>query len=156
MYVEVDTLCSGYYHFFFRFTTIFLLSPIIPIGVLLGYNITSDLSIEGEFNYAIAGGDIDFGIGSGDTDMWTLAGYGVYRHFFDGVFIKAKAGFLHEDIRMEYEFLGISIDDTETDSGFSAGIGCGYRFDDGIGIEAEYTLIEEDVDFLSVGITYSF
>ena len=46
---------------------------IIPIGVLLGYNIISDLSIEGEFNYTIAGGDIDFGIGSGDTDMWTLA-----------------------------------------------------------------------------------
>ena len=154
--MEVDTLCSGYYHSFFIFTTFFILSSIIPIGVLLGYNIILDVSIEGEFNYGIAGGDIDFFIGSGDTDMWTLAGYGVYRHFFDGVFIKAKAGFIHEDIRMEYEFFGISIDDTETDSGFSAGIGCGYRFDDELGIEAGHTVIEEDVDFLSVGITYSF
>jgi opacity protein-like surface antigen len=122
----------------------------------LGFNITSDVSIECEFNYGIEGGDIDFGIGSGETDMWTLAGYGVYRHFFDNAFIKAKAGFLREDISVEYEFWGISFDDSETDSGFSSGIGCGYRFVDGLGIEAEYTVIEEDVDFLSVGITYSF
>jgi len=43
-----------------------------------------------------------------------------------------------------------------SDSGLSLGIGVGYQFNNKISTELEYTIIEEDIDFISLGVNYSF
>jgi hypothetical protein len=135
---------------------------IIPIGVMGGYEFMPNMSIEGEFNYRISGGDWDYnypGITSTfEWDLWTLAGYFVYRYpLNESLYLKGKAGLLYESVTAEVSFdipgLGpFSYDASATDTGLSVGGGLGMNFNERFGGEVEFTMIESDVNYISAGI----
>lgn len=135
---------------------------ITPIGVIYGRSLDSvlkNLSIEGEFNYGISGGDVDTGIAgvTEEINIWTIALYGAYRYpVSDKVYLKGKLGLLYESVEAEASGFGITVSDTATDTGLSLGVGAGFDISDELAVEAEYTLIEEDIDYLSVGLHYRF
>ena len=136
---------------------------ITPIGLLYSHGISKNFSVEGEFNFGLAGGDYSGSGGVGEFDLWTLGVYGAY-HFPLGekAYAKGKMGFLYEDKDFAYsktftEFtppLTRSVDASETDFGVSLGVGGGYKINNRMNVEVEYTIIESDVDFLSIGINY--
>lgn len=120
-------------------------------GLMLGYDLYRDangaLAVEAEYTHDISKGDVNVSGVGGNWKIETLAGYGAYRTA-GPVYLKAKAGYLREDISVS----GISGNTVSgKDSGFSFGAGVGYHFNSKTGIELEYTVIEEDVNFLSIG-----
>lgn len=139
---------------------------IIPIGGFFGMTVAPNISIEGEFNYGISGGDWEPVAGvTTEFNIWTVAGYGVYRfHFSEAAYLKAKVGVLHENLEAEVsgsiEFMGetytYSYDLSGSDTGLSFGVGGGFNLNPSTMIEAEYTLIEQDISFLSVGLGMAF
>lgn len=125
---------------------------IIPLGVVYGQRIQDNFWIEGEFNLGLIGGDVS---GGGDFDIWTLAGYGVYRHpLNDQAYLKGKLGLLYERVEYDSNFFGIPVSASDNDFGLSLGVGGGLKIDDRISAEAELTIIESDVTFLSVGLNF--
>ena len=70
----------------------------------------------------------------------------------DKAYLKGKAGILSEDISISGGF----VSGGGSDTGLSLGIGAGYRLSDKFDIEFEYTIVEEDIDFISLGLNYSF
>ncbi len=135
---------------------------IIPVGGLFGYSITPLISIEGELNYGIAGGDWDPMPGvSADFNIWTVAGYGAFRYpLGDAAYLKGKIGILRETVDAEttIDIFGYTytFDLSATDTGLSFGGGGGYKISDNMMIEAEFTIIEQDVNFLSIGLNVGF
>ena len=124
------------------------------IGFLVGVGITPEISFEGEFNVSVAGGDIDYLWVSGDLDVWTLAGYAVYRApISEEAFLKGKLGLLLEN--WEFSISGWG-SESDTDLELSAGIGAGLYFSEKLFGEVEFTIIEEDISYLSVGLNYIF
>lgn len=127
------------------------------IGVVLGMTLNQvqagSISLEGELTFSVADGDIDLFGASGDWDIMTLAGYGVFRS--NGpLYFKGKAGLLYEDVSVDAPgLLGGYSDD---DIGLSIGVGGGYKLSDKASLELEYTIIESDVDFLSIGMNVNF
>ena len=118
--------------------------PLYSIGLMYGYGITPEITVEGEVNLGISGGESKLG----DYEIWTIAGYGVYRHpVTETNYIKAKLGVLHENV----EVAGKSADD----QGLAGGFGFGFKIKQTI-IELEATIIDEDIIFYSVGINYPF
>ena len=127
---------------------------LMMIGFLLGLGITPEISLEGELNVSVAGGDFDIGPFSGEADIWTVAGYAAYRApLSEEAFLKAKIGLLFEDVE-----LSVSGWPSESDTEFnlSAGIGAGVYFNEQLFGEVEFTIIEEDVTYLSLGLNYIF
>lgn len=123
-------------------------------GILVGYDFGSGdmgMAIEAEFTTTVSDGDISYLGASGDWDVDTFAVYGALRYGQDFYF-KAKLGYLNEDVSISGAGGSVSGDD----SGLSVGLGGGYKFSDTMAIEAEWTLIEEDIDFLSLGVNFSF
>ena len=132
---------------------------ITSIGVIYGRSFDKNLSIEGEFNYGIAGGDVNTGFAgvTGEVNVWTLAAYGAYRYpVSDKVYLKGKLGLLYESVEAKASGFGITVSDTATDSGLSYGIGAGFDISKELAVEAEYTIIEEDINYLSAGLHYKF
>jgi opacity protein-like surface antigen len=129
---------------------------IIPLGIFFGYDITSEVSVEGELNYGVAGGDID--VADAEYDVWTLGVYGAYRYLIEDsdLYLKGKAGVLYEYEEVE----DFDIDDSGMV--FSVGIGGGYEINDEFAVEAEYTYIselelsEEAINYISIGVIYRF
>jgi hypothetical protein len=122
---------------------------IIPIGGVGGYDISSNMSIEGEFNFRVSGGDWEIGSEIVEWKIWTVAGYFVYRFpLGEALYLKGKAGILHEDITAETSHVSVS----GSDSGLSLGGGLGMNFNEQFSGEVEFTLIEADINYFSVGV----
>lgn len=122
----------------------------INFGLLVGYDILRDangaFSIEAEYTRDISEGDVDIGGVNGDWHIETLAAYGAYRTA-GPVYLKARAGYLREDVSVS----GINSGVAGKDSGLSYGAGVGYYLNRKSGIEFEYTAIEHDINFFSLG-----
>lgn len=118
--------------------------PLYSIGVMYGYGITPEVTVEGEVNLGISGGKSDLG----DYDIWTVAGYGVYRHpISDTAYLKGKLGLLHENVKVQSA--------SASDSGFAGGFGFGFKIAKTL-IELEATIIDKDIIFYSAGLNYAF
>ena len=125
----------------------------INIGGVVGAPVNhlpqGTISVEGELTTTLSKGDVNYFGYNGNWDITTLAGYGVFRT--NGpMYLKAKAGYLFEDV-------GVSIGGipaSGSDSGLSFGVGGGMRLAGGQSVEIEYTIIESDVNFLSVGLNF--
>lgn len=132
---------------------------ITPIGVVYGKSFDKNLSIEGEFNYGVAGGDVNTGLAgvTAKVNVWTLAAYGAYRlPVSDKVYLKGKLGLLYESAEAEASSFGATASATSTDTGLSLGIGAGFDISKELVVEAEYTIIEADINYLSVGLHRRF
>ena len=123
------------------------------IGLIYGYGLTEAITVEGEYNTTVSGGEYNIGTDKGDFSVWTLAAYGVYRYrFTDAVYLKAKLGVLHEDVERD----GLLDSDTASDTGGAGGLGLGFVVGESLTVEAEYTIVEEDIQFFNVGLHYAF
>lgn len=122
--------------------------PASNFGLLLGYDLHRDangaFAIEGEYTHNISQGDVSVSGVNGRWKIETLAAYGAYRTGGD-VYLKAKAGWLSEDINVSGTGGG------KKDSDFSYGAGVGFHFNRKTGLELEYTVLENDFNFLSIG-----
>jgi hypothetical protein len=139
---------------------------IIPIGVMGGFEFMPKMSIEGEFNYKISGGDWDYGrFGKFDWDLWVLSVYYVYRHPLNETFyIKGKAGLQYAHSGSEityttYELVGLDLVEVEvtedysgSDTDLTVGGGMGMSLNEQFGGEVEFTLMGGDFNYLSVGL----
>ena len=122
------------------------------IGILVGYDLVPNISLEGELTTSVSDADVDFFGISGDWNVMTLALYGVFRTPGEFYF-KGKAGVLYEDVEVDIPTL---FSESEDDTGFSAGIGGGWRLNDSGSLEVEFTLIESDLNYLSLGYNIHF
>jgi len=136
------------------------------VGLLYGYGITPNFTLESELNLSISGGKYDQRTSNNTTfqgkyTVWTLAGYGVYRYSItDIVFLKGKLGVLYESVEnkgTQETAGGASQRDDNTSKGFgiAGGFGVGFQAMSTI-IEIELTSIDEDIIFYSLGINYAF
>jgi hypothetical protein len=138
------------------------INDIYPVGVLLGYGIPTGFKIFGfafecELNYGLFGGDFVlpgfYHPGEGNTDMWTVALYTVVSiSMGDVAYLKAKTGYLYENVITTID----DETDSEDDTGFSFSGGAGFNITDKVRAEAEFTVIQQDVNFISLGVNYSF
>ena len=123
-------------------------------GIVLGYKLLDkqggSLAIEGEYtNSSTADINVLNVTGQWDIDTWAV--YAAYRTP-GNLYLKAKAGVLHEKINASS--VGASI--SGSDTGLSAGIGAGWRVGKKAALEFEYTVIEQDVNFVSLGVIINF
>lgn len=132
---------------------------IISIGGVIGYGAPAGLAAEIEFNFGVSGGDwTPLPGATGDFNIWTVAGYGIYRLTLGGgAYLKGKAGILQETVDAEATFppfgtMSMSADDT----GLSLGIGIGLTFAEKVMVETEATIIERDVTLISLGANFIF
>jgi outer membrane immunogenic protein len=127
----------------------------LNLGVQVGYDLFSDsrgtLSVEGEFTTTLSDGDV---AGGGEWDADTLAAYGAFRTAGD-VYLKAKAGFLDQDIKRAGGSGGAVITNGD-DSGFAFGVGGGWRTNRNAAFELEYTVMSDELTFLSLGYVTRF
>jgi opacity protein-like surface antigen len=136
-------------------------NDIIPIGVFGGYEFMPRMSIEGEFNYRISGGDVDylseFGGSKFEYKLWTLGAYFVYRYpIKPEIYLKGKAGFVHSHATAKATFGAYTFDASGSDNNLSLGVGAGYMFSGTLGLEGEYTMMSSDVNYLSIGLMKRF
>lgn len=135
--------------------------PAVNVGVYGGYNFLGEqsrfgkdlgggtFSAEGEFTFTLLDGDVDVGSFSGDWDVLTFAGYGVYRiPVAQSAYLKGRAGLRWIDVDTSPNTSG-----TGSDSGLTFGIGAGFGLGSGI-LETELTVVESDLLFLSVGYLF--
>lgn len=109
-------------------------------------------AIEGEFTTTTTNGRIT--ATNAPPAHWnvdTYAIYGVYR-MGGSLYGKMKLGYLHEKGYVS----GLGPSFSGDDNGVSFGIGGGWSLMSNISIEAEYTRIESDIDYLSLGVIYTF
>ena len=130
------------------------------IGVLYGYGLTPEVSIESELNLGLLGGkyvqknSVGTVIEKGDYRIWTLAGYGVYRFpLTDVAYLKGKLGLLYENVTRNGDLIGGG---TSKGFGLAGGVGVGTRIADTLTLEGEITSIDKDIIFFSVGLHYAF
>jgi hypothetical protein len=123
-------------------------------GVVLGYAVpaqgTASWGLEAEFTTSVSKGDLEPSR-FGDWEIDTQAAYAVLRVGSD-VYAKLRAGYLWEDVSVDFGGSTVEGDD----NGFSGGIGVGFQGSESIDVEFQYTLIEEDVNFYSVGLNFKF
>jgi len=126
---------------------------LMTVGLIYGFGVSETITLEGEYNTTVSGGEYDIGTDEGEFSVWTLAAYGVYRHSFtDAIYLKAKLGILHEDVERD----GLLINESASDTGGAGGLGLGFVVGESLTVEAEYTVVEEDVQFFNVGLHYAF
>lgn len=130
------------------------------LGVLYGYGLTPEVSVEGEVNLSLTGGDYKRKdatgsvIESGKYKVWTVAGYGVYRYpFTETAYLKGKLGLLYENVDRS---ANIGEGHTAKAFGVAGGIGAGILIRGNLTIEAEITGIDKDIIFYSLGVHYPF
>lgn len=121
------------------------------LGVTLGYDIHADangtLALETDYSTTVADGDAGAG---GGWDADSIAAYGAYRTAGD-VYVKAKAGFLEQDINRSGGGQP-SFDDT----GFAYGAGVGWRYNSKAALEVEYTSMSDELSFFSFAYVTHF
>jgi hypothetical protein len=134
--------------------------PLYSIGILYGYGLTPAITFEAEVNLGVSGGeyvrknDIGSAVERGEYNIWTMAGYGVYRFpIKDFFYLKGKAGLLYENIERTSN---IGTGDTATGFGFAGGFGLGVIFAQKFTLELEATGIDESIIFYSLGLHYPF
>lgn len=115
-------------------------------GMTLGYG-RGAFAAEAELTTTISPGET--GLSGVQWDITTLALYAVYRSP-GTVYLKAKAGALHE--KVTFDAAGVSLQDD--DSGVSWGLGVGFERGNASRVELEYTVIDSDVAFLSLGYLF--
>lgn len=129
------------------------------IGMLYGYGLTPEITVESELNLGWFGGEYQqktAGVvrAHGNYRIWTVAGYGVYRKLIgDATYLKGKLGVLYENVNrtvVEGE------DQVSKGFGLAGGIGAGTRIADALTFEAEITGIDKDIVFFSLGLHYAF
>ncbi|MBI3774287.1 MAG: porin family protein [Gammaproteobacteria bacterium] len=124
------------------------------IGVLYGYGLTPEITVESELNLGWFGGEYKQKSAHGNYRIWTVAGYGVYRKLIgDATYLKGKLGVLYENVTrtvVENE------DQVSKGFGLAGGIGAGTRIADALTFEAEITGIDKDIVFFSLGLHYAF
>ena len=137
---------------------------IYPIGGLIGYTFPFklekfELCVEGEFNYGIAGGNLESFAGDTITqidakyDLWTGAGYGVLRfNMFQKAYLKAKIGIVYANVDATITFLDQTFDASGDDTDLSLGVGLGFNITDMIRTETEFTIIESSINYASLGV----
>lgn len=129
--------------------------PLYSAGVLYGYGITSDVTVEGELNLGLTGGEYSETPDSGKYKIWTLAGYAVYRYRTTAeTYLKGKLGVLYENVERASDLPDQS--DTATGFGLAGGLGAGFIIGEALTLEAEMTVIDKDIIFYSLGIHYPF
>lgn len=123
-------------------------------GLVLGYklfdNPSGSLAVEGEFTNSSSEKITILNV-TGKWDIDTKAVYLAYRTSGD-LYFKGKIGYLDEDVNVNIAGASIS----GSDSGASYGIGGGWKLGKSSALELEYTIIETDVDFISLGVNFSF
>ena len=114
------------------------------MGVVIGYELLpvglGDIAVEGEYTTTTNEGSTP--VAGVNWGVDTTAVYAAFRSA-GPIYLKAKAGYLYEDVSAGPA--------SGTDSGLSAGVGVGF----GIGIaqiELEYTQVEQDIDFWSAQV----
>lgn len=129
------------------------------IGLLYGYGLTPEVSMEGELNLGLLGGKYEqknsAGVvfEDGEYRIWTLAGYGVYRFpLTDVAYLKGKFGVLYENVKRS----GRISDKVSKGFGLAGGVGAGTRIADTLTLEGEITSIDKDIVFFSMGLHYAF
>ncbi|MDH4273471.1 MAG: outer membrane beta-barrel protein [Gammaproteobacteria bacterium] len=123
------------------------------VGVYYGLGLWRDLSMELEVTKSVSGGEFREGLVRGKFDLTAGAAYAVYRApLFSGTYIKAKLGYLLENISNNKSLRSKTI----LDSGASGGAGIGYAFPGGTTVEGEYTLLEKNISLYGVGMHYQF
>ena len=135
--------------------------PLWSLGVLYGYGLTNRMSLEGEINVGLSGGDheeLDVNTGQvidkGSYDIWTAAAYGVYRMpLWQSGYFKTKLGMLYESVARKLEQGGNRED---TDFGLAGGAGFGMKVWNVFTFELEATVIDKDIIFYSVGTHIDF
>lgn len=134
--------------------------PLFSLGALYGYGITPEITVEGELNLGLIGGEYKQKNAQGQTfekgdyRIWTLAGYGVYRFpLSDVAYLKGKLGLLYENVKRSGDLIG---GDTSNGFGLAGGIGAGTQVIKGLTAEAEITGIDQDIIFYSLGLHYAF
>ncbi len=121
------------------------------LGLSLGTKIQdSGFAIEGEFTSTISD-SAHKTISGADLEIFTLAGYGVYRSSGDFYF-KGKGGLIYQYLSISGPYLPIEGEDI----GLSLGVGGGFRIAHDTALELEYTIIESDIAFISLGIVFEF
>ncbi len=132
--------------------------PLLSFGVLYGFGLTPEMSLEAEFNMSLAGGDYIIDSNpipeQGDYTIWTGAIYGSYRFPFNQtVYAKLKLGGLYENIERSSD-----TNPGKTSNGFGAagGVGLGVLAGKVLTLELELTSIDQDILFLTIGAHYRF
>lgn len=124
------------------------------LGVLYGYGLTPEITVESELNLGWFGGKYQQKNTHGNYRIWTVAGYGVYRYLVgDTTYLKGKLGVLYENVRRT---VAENSDQVSRSLGFAGGIGAGTRIADALTLEAEITGIDKDIIFYSLGLHYAF
>ena len=130
------------------------IDDLTAVGLLVGFGLTPEISIEGEFNVTVSGGDFEIGPFDGEIDVWTLAVYAAYRApIADMVYLKGKLGVIYEDFEMSVSGFP---SESDTDTRFSGGVGAGLNINEQLSAEIEYTLLDDDAEYLSLGLNYIF
>jgi len=130
--------------------------PMLSFGLLYGFGLTREMSLEFEYNQGLIGGDYTADQDEGKYGIWTMAGYGSYRlPLNDTMYVKIKGGLLYESINRD-STAEVNQDDTATGLGAAGGIGVGVLAGQVLTLELELTAIDEDVLFLSFGAHYAF
>ena len=137
-------------------------SNLESFGLLYGRGVNRRISIEGEVNISLSGGEYEIPDKQnpdqlkfkGKYQIYTLAGYGVYRMPITRTgYVKAKVGLLYEYIQRKEELQ----DDKETKGlGIAGGVGVGGRLFGRLTLEFEATGIDKQIIFYSLGIHVSF
>jgi len=138
------------------------------LGLLFGYGLTKNVSIEGEvnasfnlFNDSWSGGEYEIPdltngglLNSGVYKIWTIAAYGVYRlPVFKSFYLKGKLGVLYENVERTDT---IDVGETTNDTGVAGGLGMGFYMGKKVTMELEATLIDKDITFYSLGLHIRF
>lgn len=122
------------------------------VGFVAGYkffdNAGGSVAIEGEYNDSSSADIKGF---PAKWDIRTVAVYLAYRSAGD-LYFKGKAGYLDEKVTAS----GFGTTISGSDSGLSVGVGGGWKMGKQAALELEFTIIEEDVNYLSLGVIFSF
>jgi len=115
----------------------------------------ADITAEAELNLAFLGGDYSNTNtnDSGSYDVWSAAGYAVYRLPFQAnLYGKVKGGLMAEHVSRS----GDKTDSSAYAFGIAGGVGVGYVMSNLLTIEGEITGLDKDIFFYSVGANYAF
>ena len=138
------------------------------LGLLFGYGLSKNVSIEAEFNASLnvfndswSGGEYEITDDSGGLlnkgvyKIWTIAGYGVYRvPVFESFYLKGKLGVLYENVERTDTISPPG--ETTNDTGIAGGLGFGFYMGKRVTMELEATLIDKNITFYSLGLHIRF
>lgn len=125
------------------------------VGLMYGFGLTNNISAEAELNLGLAGGSYETATDSGEYRIWTLAGYGTWRHSFTPqYYTKAKIGIAYENI--ENNATVNPTDKTATGFGVAGGAGFGMVAGKVLTAELEWTMIDRYVHVYTLGLHYRF